>query len=41
MTDELLDDVNERVLDVICQKHAAIIGLRDYISSLKYVEQMP
>ncbi len=39
MTDAVLDDAHNKVLDAICERHKAIIGLRDYLESLKYVEQ--
>ena len=36
LNDDTLDDMHERVLDIVCQKHK-ISGLRDYLDSLKYV----
>ena len=33
----MLDTMHERVLDIICGKHNAVTGLRDYLDSLKYV----
>jgi hypothetical protein len=37
LTNELLDLVHEKVLDLICERHPVIEGLRDYIDSLKYI----
>ena len=37
LNEATLDDMHERVLDIICEKHKAITGLRDYLDSLKYV----
>ena len=34
---DTLDIMHERVLDIICSKHSAVTGLRDYLDSLKYV----
>jgi hypothetical protein len=36
-----LDEMHHRVLDIICEKHKAIVGLRDYLDSLKFVEGPP
>lgn len=33
-----LDWAHDRVLDMICEKHSSIIGLRDYLDALKFVE---
>ena len=38
LTDEVLDHAHERVVDLICEKHAAIVGLRDYLDAVKFVE---
>ena len=37
LTDDVLDDMHERVLDIVCEKHKAVVGLRDYLDGLKYV----
>jgi hypothetical protein len=37
MTDEVLDWAHERVLDLICEKHSSIVGLRDYLDAIKFV----
>jgi hypothetical protein len=37
MTDEVLDWAHDQVLDLICAKHHAIVGLRDYLDALKFV----
>lgn len=36
LDDEVLDDMHERVLDIVCAKYK-FSGLRDYLDSLKYV----
>jgi hypothetical protein len=33
-----LSAIHDRVLDIICEKHKAIVGLRDYLDGLKFVE---
>ena len=37
MTEEMLDNMHERVLDIICAKFK-VRGLRDYLDAMKYVE---
>lgn len=37
LTEETLDWAHERVLDFICEKHAAIPGLRDFLDAVKFV----
>lgn len=37
LSDDVLDDMHERALDIICEKHKAVTGLRDYLDSLKFV----
>ncbi len=37
LTDTVLDEAHDAVLDFICAKHAAIVGLRDYLDSVKFV----
>lgn len=39
MTDETLDFAHERVLDLICEKFAAIKGLRDYLEAMKFIDE--
>lgn len=39
MTDEVLDAAHERVLDIICERHKAIAGLRDYLDAIKFVDE--
>jgi hypothetical protein len=38
MTDDVLDMAHNRVLDIICERYKAVVGLRDYLDSLKFVE---
>lgn len=38
LTNDTLDHMHERVLDIICNKHSSIRGLRDYLDAIKYVE---
>lgn len=38
LTDELLDEVHEMVIDAICEEHQAIEGLRDYLDGVKFVK---
>lgn len=38
LTDETLDFAHERVLDFICERHKAIVGLRNYLDSVKFIE---
>ena len=37
LTEETLDWAHEQVLDLICHRHQAIVGLRDYLDSMKFV----
>lgn len=37
LTDETLDWAHEQVIDILCKKHHAIVGLRDYLDALKFV----
>ncbi len=38
LTDELLDEANDRVLDFIAKEFPAIEGLRDYLEGVKYID---
>jgi hypothetical protein len=37
LTDDVLEEANELVLDIICRVHP-LPGLRDYLDALKFVE---
>ena len=39
MTDEVLDYAHDRVLDIICERHKVIAGLRDYLDAIKFVDE--
>ena len=38
MTEEVLNEAHEMVLDFICEKYKTIKGLRDYLDAIKFVE---
>jgi hypothetical protein len=38
LTDEVLDRAHERVLDIICARYSALVGLRLYLDGMKFIE---
>jgi hypothetical protein len=38
VTTQLMDDVNTRVIDIICEKYP-LNGLRDYLDGIKFVDE--
>lgn len=36
---ELLEEAHNEALDIICSTHHALLGLRDYLDAMKFVEQ--
>lgn len=41
MTDEVLDAASDRVVDILCEMHEALPGLRDYLDAIKFVQDKP
>ncbi len=39
LSDETLDFAHHRVIDLICKKHHAIKGLRDYLDAVKFIDE--
>lgn len=37
-TEENLDQINDLVLDTLVEEHKEVIGLRDYLDGLKFVQ---
>lgn len=38
MTDAFLDEVHQLVVDFLCKSFPDLVGLRDYLDSIKFVE---
>lgn len=38
MTEEVLDAAHDRVIELICETHPSLPGLRDYLDAVKFVE---
>ena len=38
LTDELLEEVHELVIEVLCESHPNIEGLHDYLDGVKFVK---
>lgn len=38
LTEGVLDTAHDRALDLICERHAALPGLRDYLDAIKFVQ---
>jgi hypothetical protein len=41
MSDDVLDAAHDRVVEIICDMHKALPGLRDYLDAVKFVQDQP
>jgi len=41
LTEDLLDAASDRVIDILCESHKSLPGLRDYLDAIKFVEDTP
>lgn len=41
LTEDTLQWAHEQALDIICEVHKALPGLRDYLDAMKFVQDQP